>query len=131
MLIDRGAPRCLVMNPRRSKSLDHLIHRGCRDEEVSPDVRFRWGNTEPEDVPCDELQILALAASGLRAVIDAFRRRIGGAASQSYGEVLLKQFDGEDGVIGEVNVESSNVRLRNVRHRLAGQVIGDVPYVDA
>ena len=113
------------------QSLDHLIDRGFRDEEVAPDVRFRWGNTEPEDVPRDELEVLALAAGGLRAVVEAFRSRVARTAGQGHGEALLKRFDGEDGVIGEVNFESSNVRLRDVRHRLARYAVGDAPNVDA
>ena len=113
------------------QSVDHLIHGGCRNEKVAPDVRFRWGNTEPEDVPRDELKVFALTASGLRAVVEAFRSRVARTASQGHGEALLKPFDGEDGLIGEVNFESLNVRLRNMRYRLAGHAVGDVRNVDA
>jgi hypothetical protein len=108
-----------------------LIHGRCRDEEVSLDIRFGWGNTEPEDVLCDERKVLALTAGGLRALVETFPYRVAGAASQGGDEAVLKQLDGEDGVIGEVNVESSSARPRNVRHRLAGDVSRDVLDVDA
>ena len=111
------------------QSLNHLIHGRCRDEEVSLDIRFGWGNTESEDVPCDEGKVLALTAGGLRAVVETFPHRVAGAASQGGDEAVLKQLNGEDGVIGEVNFESSSVSLCNVRHRLPGDVFGDVLYV--
>jgi len=116
--------------PTTLQSLNHLIHGRCRDEEVSLDIRFGWGNTEPEDVPCDERKVLALTAGGLRTVVETFPHRVAGAASQGGDEAVLKQLNGEDGVIGEVNVESASVRLCNVRHRLPGDVFGDVLYVD-
>lgn len=116
--------------PTTLQSLDHLIHGGCGDEEVLPDIRFGWRNTEPEDVPCDERKVLALTAGGLKAVAETFSRRVAGSASQGGDEALLKQLDGENRVIGEVDFESSSVRLRNVRHRPSGHVLGDVLYVD-
>jgi hypothetical protein len=69
--------------------LDHLIHGGCRDEEVTPDVYFSWGNTEPEDVPCDELEILPLTAGGLTTAVEASSSRIG-EASEGDSKPLLK-----------------------------------------
>ena len=104
LLIDCGVPRCLMMKPRCSRV---------------------W-TTESQRVP--------KRGSGARcpmAGVEAFRSRVARTAGQGHGEALLKRFDGEDGVIGEVNFESSNVRLRDVRHRLARHAVGDAPNVDA
>lgn len=104
--------------PTPLQCLYHLVHGGCRDEEVTPDVYFSWGNTEPEDVPCDELEILPLTAGGLATAVEASCSRIGWAG-EGDGKPLLKWLDGEGRAVGEVNHESSSVRLRNVGYRLA------------
>jgi hypothetical protein len=81
---------------------------------VSLDIRFGWGNTEPEDVPCDERKVLALTTGGLRAVVETFPHRVAGAASQSGDEAVLKQLNGEDGVIGHL---SSRLHIPPTRFR--------------
>lgn len=74
--------------PTTLQRLNHLIYGRCRNEEVSLDIRFGWGNTEPEDVPFDERKVLALTAGGLRAVVETFPHRVAGAASQGGDEAV-------------------------------------------
>jgi hypothetical protein len=117
--------------PLPLQPLDHLVHGGGRHEEVPPDIRFSWGDTEPKYVPCDELKVVPLTAGGLGTVVESVPGRVAGAASQSCSKAAVEQLDAEDGVVGEMNLESSSVRLRDVRHRLSRDLVRDVRHVSA
>ena len=86
--------------------LDHLVHGGSRHEEVPCDIGFSWGDTVAEDVPCNELEVVQLTPGGLRAVLAMAGIRVAPGGSQGGCQVAMKQRDGEDRVVGEVNVET-------------------------
>ena len=72
-----------------------------------------------------------MTAGRLRAVMETVPSWVAGAASQDCSKAAVKQLDGEDGVVGEVNLESSSVRLRDVGHRLPRDFVRDDRHVGA
>jgi hypothetical protein len=75
--------------PALFQRLDHLIHGGWRDEEVASDVYFRRGDTEAQEVPCDELEIFPLTAGGLGTIVGAVASHVRWA-KQGCGKALVE-----------------------------------------
>lgn len=67
-----------------------------------------------------------MTAGGLRTIVATGQSRVAAPASQGCGKVAVKQRDGKDGVVREVNLEASRIRLRHVRHRLPRDLVRDV-----
>jgi hypothetical protein len=103
--------------PSLLQELDHPVHRWRFQQEVSCNVRFGRRATVAADVPCDELQVLLLTESRLRPGVATVRGRLT-VAGQSSGKVAVEHLDGKDGRVGEVNLETSSIRSRQVRYRL-------------
>lgn len=93
---------------------------------MTPDIRLSWGDAKPAHVPFDEVQVLPLASGRPRIIVRMTPTRRARTGGQGYGKAIVKQFDGKNETIPEVNLKAPSLRLYDAAHRLPRHLVRDV-----